>query len=280
MGIALLLGLVEGLTEFLPVSSTGHLVLLSRWLGHVTDADKTLDVVIQAGAVLAAAIYFRKRLAALARGLLRRDEASLRLLLRLGVAFVPVLPAGLLVGKLVKERLFGPVPVAGALVVGGILMIVVERWQTRRGRVQPAATPPAGPEAPTTERDELAGLTLTHAALIGLAQCLSLWPGASRAMVTIVAGRACGLSTRAAAEFSFLLAIPTLGAATSYDFAKHAHEIFAAPGGATSLVVGLVTAFAVAWLVIAAFLRYVGRLGLVPFALYRIVLGALVLLLA
>ncbi|MCC6525416.1 MAG: undecaprenyl-diphosphate phosphatase [Polyangiaceae bacterium] len=279
MGIALLLGLVEGLTEFLPVSSTGHLVLLSRWLGHVTEADKTLDVVIQAGAVLAAAIYFRQRIAALVRGLARRDEASLRLLVRLGVAFVPVVPAGLLVGKLVKERLFGPVPVAGALVVGGLVMIAVERWQTRRRRAHPEAAP-ARSEAAGAERDELAGLTLTHAALIGLAQCLSLWPGASRAMVTIVAGRACGLSTRAAAEFSFLLAIPTLGAATSYDFAKHAHDIFAAPGGTTSLVVGLVTAFAVAWLVIAAFLRYVGRLGLVPFALYRIVLGALVLLLA
>lgn len=262
---AVLLGVLEGLTEFLPVSSTGHLILLSAWLGHQNEAAKTLDVVIQLGAVLAVVVYFRARLAALVRGTLRRDRDSLQLVLALALAFLPAAVVGLLFHKTIKARLFGPGPVALALIVGGILMIGVEAFRSRR----PAAT-----------LDRIEDITPRRALVIGLAQCASLWPGASRSMSTIVGGQLSGLTTAVAAEFSFLLAIPTLGAATLLDLAKNGHALREAPGGVTALVVGLVVSFVVALLVIAVFLRYLKRYGLAPFGWYRIALGAIVFALA
>jgi undecaprenyl-diphosphatase len=262
---AIWLGVLEGLTEFLPVSSTGHLILLGQLLGSSGEAAKAIDVVIQLGAVLAAAVYFRQRLGDLVRGLVRREPASLRLAGALCVGFVPVAIVGLLGHRWIKERLFGPTPVAGALIVGGVVMIAVEAARRRSGRL--------GVEG-------LEHVTLSTGLLVGLAQCLSLWPGASRAMVTIVAGQLCGLRTKTAAELSFLLAIPTLGSATLFDLAKSYREIAAVPNGLLSLGIGLAVSFAVAWLVVAAFLRYIERLGLAPFGWYRIALGALVLVLA
>jgi undecaprenyl-diphosphatase len=267
---ALLLGILEGLTEFLPVSSTGHLILLAELLGKHDEAGKTLDIVIQLGAVLAVVVFYRARLGALVRGVLRREAAELRLALALLLGFLPAAVVGLALHRLIKERLFGPGPVAGALIAGGVLMIAVEVFRRRRG-------PAAG-----EERDPgLSGLehvTPRRALLIGLAQCASLWPGASRSMATIVGGQLTGLSTATAAEFSFLLAVPTLGAATLFDLAKNGRHLLEAPGGAMSLAVGLVVAFVVALLVIAAFLRYLRRFGMAPFGVYRIALGALVLL--
>jgi undecaprenyl-diphosphatase len=264
MGIldAILLGIIEGLTELLPVSSTGHLVLVSRWLGHEGEAHKALDVVIQLGAVIAVALYFRARLRELAVGLWTRRPDDQRLGAALAIAFVPTALAGLLLNRLVKEHLFAPLPVAAALIVGGVVMIVVERWR-------PVAN----------EREGLGAVTWSDAAWVGLAQCLALWPGASRSMTTIVGGQLSGLSTRTAAEFSFLLAIPTLGAATVYDFVKHHHLLLATWRDVLVLAIGLGVSFAVTWLVVAVFLRYVSRVGLSPFGLYRIVLGILVLLL-
>jgi undecaprenyl-diphosphatase len=264
---ALLLGALEGLTEFLPVSSTGHLILLGALLGQEDEAAKTLEIVIQLGAVIAVCVYYRERLARLARGVLARDRVSLRLLLALGIAFVPAAVVGLLLHRVIKERLFGPGPVGYALVVGGVIMVGVEAWR-RRTRHE---------EAPTDE--ELARITPGRALLIGLAQCFALWPGASRSMTTIVGGQLAGLGTAAAAEFSFLLAIPTLGAATLFDLLKNGRALLAAPEGALALSVGLSVSFAVALLVIAAFLRYLRRFGLAPFGVYRVALGALVLFL-
>jgi undecaprenyl-diphosphatase len=262
---AIWLGVIEGLTEFLPVSSTGHLILLGQLLGSSGEAAKAIDIVIQLGAILAAAVYFRVKLLDLARGLVRREPASLRLVAVLLAAFVPTAVVGLLAHHWIEAHLFGPIPVAEALIVGGVVMIAVEVARRRTGRL--------GVEG-------LEHATLRTGLIVGLAQCLALWPGASRSMVTIVAGQLCGLRTKTAAELSFLLAIPTLGAATVFDFAKSYREIGAVPNGMLTVAVGLGVSFVVAWLVIAAFLRYLSRFGLAPFGWYRIALGALVLVLA
>lgn len=259
---AILLGILEGLTEFLPVSSTGHLILLSDRLGNGSEAHKTLDIVIQLGAVLAVALYYRARLAWLARGIVSRDPKSLRLALALAIAFMPAAVIGLLFHAWIKERLFGSVPVAWGLIAGGIVMVGVELFRKRTG---------------AEGEDDLEAVTPRRALVIGLAQAFSLWPGASRSMTSIVGGQLAGLSTRAAAEFSFLLAIPTLGAATLYDFAKNGRALLAAPGGPLALALGLTAAFAVSLLVITAFLRYLRRIGLAPFGVYRVALGLVVL---
>lgn len=264
---AMLLGLLEGLTEFLPVSSTGHLILLGSWLGHDDEAAKTMEVVIQLGAVLAVVVYYRARLASLLRGCIAGDPASRRLALAIALAFAPAAVLGLLLHRLIKEHLFGAPPVGAALIVGGVVMIAIELL---RGRSK----------APAVAADEeLAQITPRRAFVIGLSQCFALWPGASRSMTSIVGGQLAGMGTPAAAEFSFLLAIPTLGAAALFDLARGWRALAASPGGPASLAVGLVVSFVVALLVIAAFLRYLKRFGLAPFGAYRIALGALVLLL-
>jgi undecaprenyl-diphosphatase len=263
LAIALVLGIVEGLTEYLPVSSTGHLVVVGHFLGLREDdpATSAFEIVIQLGAVLAVVAHYRALLSERAHGLLSGDPASRRLLSALAIAFVPTAASGLLLRKAIKAHLFGPYPVAIALSVGGIVMIVVERLRTRAG---------------TLGVEGLEQVTPARALAIGVGQCFSLWPGASRAMCTIVAGQLAGLSTATAAEFSFLLALPTLGAATLYEAYKSRHELAASVGGA-GMAVGLVTSFLVAWGVIAVFLRYLRRRGLEPFGWYRVVLGVVLL---
>jgi undecaprenyl-diphosphatase len=262
--VAALLGLVEGLTEFLPVSSTGHLILVSQWLGSVDEGAKSFDIVIQLGAILAVVVHYRKLFGDHLRGLLARDPASLRLVGALAIAFLPAALVGLVLGKTIKRLLFGPLPVAAALLVGGIVMIVVERARKARH---------------VDGESGIEHVTLRRALLIGAGQCFALWPGMSRSMSTIVAGQLSGLSTATAAEFSFLLSVPTLGAATLYEMFKARHEL-AHGAGAPQLVVGLVVSFVVAWLVIAAFLRYLSRRGLEPFGYYRIALAIVVLALS
>lgn len=259
---ATLLGILEGLTEFLPVSSTGHLILLGERLGQHDEAAKTLEIVIQLGAVIAVVVYFRAMLWKLVMGILRRDAASLRLFVAIVIGFLPSAVVGLLLHKAIKELLFSGGPVAVALIVGGVVMIAVEAFRARRG---------------DKGLDGLEHVTPKRALTIGLAQCFALWPGASRSMSTIVGGQLSGLSTATAAEFSFLLAIPTLGAATAFDLLKNGDALLASPEGVQALVVGLVVSFFVALLVIAAFLRYLRTYGLAPFGYYRIVLGAVVL---
>jgi undecaprenyl-diphosphatase len=260
---AFLLGALEGLTEFLPVSSTGHLILLGSRLGYEDEASKTLDVVIQLGAVLAVVVYYRARLGELVRGVLRRDPASLRLAAALAIAFVPAAVVGLLFQKAIEGLLFGPAPVAQALIAGGFVMIAIDLWRRRR---------------PEKGQEGFAAVTPRRALAIGIAQCFSLWPGTSRSMSTIIGGQLSGLSTATAADFSFFLAIPTLGAATLYKLWKGGRALLDAPGGASALAIGMVVSFVVALLVISAFLRYLKRFGLMPFGVYRIILGAVVLL--
>ncbi|MBK6520421.1 MAG: undecaprenyl-diphosphate phosphatase [Polyangiaceae bacterium] len=258
----MILGIVEGLTEFLPVSSTGHLILLSSVLGHEDEASKTLDVVIQLGAVLAVVVYYRALLGRVVSGVMKRDPEMMRLTVALGIAFFPAALVGFFFHKAIKAWGFAPVPVAIAAILGGVAMIALEWYAKRR--------PPA-------EDEGLKSVTPSRALTIGLAQCLALWPGMSRSMTTILGGQLCGLRTSTAAEFSFLLAIPVLGAATLFDLVKGGRALFEAPGGVVALGAGLVTAFIVSLAVIAVFLRYLKRFGLTPFGVYRIVLGIVVL---
>jgi len=262
--VAILLGIVEGITEYLPVSSTGHLILVSHFLGETSEGAKAFDIVIQLGAILAVVGHYRGLFAERLRGLWSGDAASRQLFVALLVAFLPAALTGFLLGKTIKRLLFGPLPVALALLLGGVVMIAVERWRKAR-RV--------------TGEHGVDRITLKRALLIGCGQCFALWPGMSRSMSTIVAGQLVGLSTATAAEFSFLLSVPTLGAATVYEIYKGRHELAQGVGSA-QLVVGLLVSFVVAWLVIAAFLRYLGRRGLEPFGYYRIALAALVLALS
>ena len=283
--IAALLGLVEGVTEYLPVSSTGHLILASHVLGQTGDAADSFDIVIQLGAILAVLVHYRRLLSARTAGLLRGDRASVQLLVALVLGFAPTAVVGLLLRKKIKALLFGPGPVATALVVGGLVMIAIEllRARTKADAVLTPASPRAGDReeaAPAVAASAgLVGLehvTPVRALLIGLGQCVSMWPGSSRSMCTIVAGQLTGLSTATAAEFSFLLGLPTLGAATIYEAYK-SREVLGQMG-ALNVVIGLVVSFLVAWAVIAAFLAYLKRRGLVPFGIYRVVLGVVVFL--
>jgi undecaprenyl-diphosphatase len=260
--VALILGVVEGLTEYLPVSSTGHLILVGHWLGQESEGAKSFEIVIQLGAILAVLIHYRKLLSQRVIGVARRDPASLRLGAALLLGFIPTAAAGLLFRKIIKAHLFGPKPVAAALIAGGVIMMAIELMRKGRG---------------TRGLDGLEHVTPLRGLLIGLSQCVSLWPGASRSMCTIIGGQLTGLSTATAAEFSFLLALPTLGAATLYEGYKARHELGGM--GALPLAIGLVTSFLVAWAVIALFLRYLRSRTLIPFGLYRVALGVLVLLL-
>jgi undecaprenyl-diphosphatase len=244
--IALVLGVVEGLTEFLPVSSTGHLILADRLLGGGEAGHASFDIVIQLGAVLAVLLHYRKLLVERAAGVVRRDPVATRLLVALIIAFLPVAVIGLLVRHAVKEHLFGLVPVAAALIVGGVVMIGVERWLK------------ANPKHAALEG--LEHVTAKRALAIGFAQCAALWPGTSRSMATIVAGQLTGLTT-----------------ATVFEGWKARHELLAGAGG-PALLVGLVTSFFVAWWALASFLSYVKRRGVEPFGYYRVVLGVAILL--
>ena len=290
--VAALLGVVEGVTEYLPVSSTGHLILAGHVFGHTGEAVDSFDIVIQLGAILAVLVHYRRLLLERAAGLARRERASVQLLVALALGFTPTAIAGLLLRKKIKALLFGPGPVAAALVVGGIVMIAVEIVRASRARAARAAAP-IGRGAqdlalfgqgesgvrdlrgrPPAGLHGLEHVTPMRAFLIGLGQCVSMWPGSSRSMCTIVAGQLTGLSTATAAEFSFLLGLPTLGAATVYEAYKSRDVL--GQIGAMNVVIGLAVSFVIAWAVIAAFIAYLKRRGLVPFGVYRILLGVLV----
>ncbi len=258
--IAALLGFVEGLTEYLPVSSTGHLILVSRWLGLRGEGVDAFDVVIQLGAILAVAWYYRRLLVERFVGAARGSEEGLALVRALVVGFVPTALAGVLLRSTIKRALFGPWPVAIALIGGGFVMMGVQ-WHIGRRRA-PGVT-------------GLGHVTSRRALIVGLGQCFSLWPGASRSMCTMVAGQLAGLSTATAAEYSFLLGLPTLGAATLYEAYKSRHALSAI--GSTNVAIGLVVSFLVAWVVIGTFLAYVKKHGLAPFGVYRIALGLVVI---
>jgi undecaprenyl-diphosphatase len=255
---AILLGIVEGLSEFLPVSSTGHLILAERVLGIDGDASpwRILLWVSQFAAILAVIVYFWRDLW---RRIFRPRSRDWRkhLLTKLVVAMIPTVALALPFKKYFDPLETKPVPVAAALIVGALVMEFIDR-RYRRDFPQ-----------------ELEDVTLRQAALIGALQCISMWPGVSRSGATIMAGMALGLTPRVATEFSFYLAIPTMLGAAAKTLLKYHSDLTGSV--AALLLVGSATAFIVALLVVMAFLSYVRRYRFTPFVIYRIVLGAAVL---
>lgn len=250
--IAVILGLVEGITEFIPVSSTGHLIVAGELLGFTGERASVFEVMIQLGAILAVVWFYRVRFTAVVRGIGTVPSAS-RLVLNLFVAFLPAAIAGLLWHDTIKSVLFRPSVVAGSLVVGGVVMLLIEQWK---------------PRSTIAEVDEL---PITTAFGIGLAQVLSLVPGTSRSAATILGAYALGCSRKAAAEFSFFLAVPVMMAATGYDLLKNRDLLSAAD--LPFFALGFVTAFVSALVVIRVFVAFVSRTSFVGFAWYRIAAG-------
>ncbi|HVO87292.1 MAG TPA: undecaprenyl-diphosphate phosphatase [Casimicrobiaceae bacterium] len=258
--IALVLGIVEGLTEFLPVSSTGHLIVAGSLLGYTGERAKVFEIVIQAGAILAVCWEFRVKIFAVLVGL-PRDRVAQRFALNLLVAFMPAAILGLLLGRYIKAVLFAPVPVALAFVIGALIILWVERMHRRSPR--------------RVRIDDIDDLRWPDALKIGLAQALALIPGTSRSGATIIGAMVFGLSRRAATEFSFFLAIPTLFAACGYEFVKN--RALLSSSDLSAFGIGFVASFVSAFLCVRWLIRYVSRNDFVPFAWYRIVFGALIL---
>ncbi len=245
----IILGIVEGITEFLPVSSTGHLILTSHLLGIPQDTFiKTFEVAIQSGAILAVAIIYMERL-------LKDLETWKRII----TAFIPTAILGFLLYKLIKS-LFSPMIVSAMLILWGIVFIVVERFFYDESRVK------------VRDVDEV---SYTQAFVIGLFQSLAMIPGTSRSGSTIIGGMLLGLSRKTATEFTFLLAVPTMFAATGYDLLKNMHAF--ASQNWIHLAVGFVVSFVFAYLSVRWLLNYVSRNSFVPFGIYRIILGLIFL---
>jgi len=263
--IALILGIVEGLTEFIPVSSTGHLILVGHLLDFKGRMSETFDVVIQLGAILAVVILYRHRFI----GLLPKKDwmnwsernvgfSGFQGCLLLGLTTLPALILGKFAYKYIKGYLFNPTSVAIAMAVGGIGILIAERWHSR------------------TKADTLDKISWTQALYIGLFQCLSMWPGISRAGATIIGGLLNGLDRKTAAEYSFLAAVPVMIAATGYDLYKtwsHFQE-----GDFIFLGIGFLVSFVVAYFTVSAFIRLLQRWTLNPFAWYRLALSPIILL--
>lgn len=268
---AALMGVVEGLTEFLPISSTGHLILAGSLLDFTGEAAKVFEIAIQTGAMFAVVWQYRERVSSTFAGI-THDPIAQRLVRNLVVAFIPAAVFGLLLGKAVKAKLFHPVPVAMAFIVGGILILVIERWHHRRyGARDDAGTRQARVESV----DEMSAL---DALKVGLMQCLALVPGTSRSGSTIIGAMVFGFSRRCATEFSFYLGIPTLMAAGAYSVWKERAALHAAD--LPMFVVGTVVSFFAALLCIRWLIRYISTHDFTLFAWYRIVFGGIVLLTA
>jgi undecaprenyl-diphosphatase len=245
---AFVLGIVEGLTEFLPISSTGHLILAGELLGANDERWGVFNIVIQTGAMLAVVWEYRARF----------FKIDLQLYRNLIVAFIPAAVLGLLFSKYIKSYLFHAVPVALAFIIGGIVILLVESKENRNVRVETTAA-----------------MTWLDALKVGIAQCFALIPGTSRSGATIIGGMLFGLSRKAATEFSFFLAVPTLVAAGLYDLWKHRDTLSAAD--APIFGVGMIVSFVCAFVVIRWLIRYVATHDFKPFAWYRIAFGVAVL---
>jgi len=265
---AIILGLVEGLTEYLPVSSTGHLLVVQELLGLTTgsasakEAADAYAICIQAGAIVAVLGLYFGRVKQMFSGLVGRNEAGRRLLINITAGFLPAAVIGLALNDLIKAYLFGPWPVVVAWFVGGVAILVVSR--RRRGE--------AGASAEGFDLDNLAW---QMALIIGFAQCFAMWPGVSRSLVTIVGGVLIGLRLSAAIEFSFLLGVVTLGAATCYDGLKHG-RVMLEHYGPTEMVLGFLFAFISAVIAVKWMVDYLKQHGMAVFGYYRIAVAVLV----
>jgi len=265
---AIVLGIVEGLTEYLPVSSTGHLLLTQRLLGiGSSDTADAFAICIQVGAILAVLGLYFQRVKQMALGWVGQDPEGFKLGLNILVAFLPAAIIGLLFEKPIKKYLFGGDawgmwPIVAAWIVGGIAILAVSAWQNRQAKT-------------TTAKLLLTELTWRGALIIGLIQCIAMWPGVSRSLVTIVGGLVVGMGLSAAVEFAFLLGLLTLTAATVYDGLKHGSEMLA-EYGPTQIFLGLFAAWISAFIAVKWMVSYLKRNGLEIFGYYRIAIGLLV----
>ncbi|OHD01328.1 MAG: undecaprenyl-diphosphatase [Sphingopyxis sp. RIFCSPHIGHO2_01_FULL_65_24] len=251
---AIILGIVEGLTEFLPVSSTGHLILATELLGYDASRWAIFNIAIQPGAILAIVVLYRKLFWEMFTGFFRRDPVAIAFVRNLALAFVPAVALGLALGDYIEVLLENAVVVAWALIIGGFAILLVERY------------------ARPKESGGVANLSVRQSVLIGLVQCIAMIPGVSRSGATILGAMSLGVDRKTAAEFSFFLALPTLTGATTLQLFKHRDAITTNDLGLIG--VGAFVSFIVAWVVIKAFLAVVTRYGFTPFAWYRIIVGA------
>lgn len=270
-GQAAVLGIVEGLTEYLPVSSTGHLLLAERIMGigegstlsprdqeRSKEAADAYTICIQAGAIIAVLGLYFSRVVQMVKGLFGRDPVGLRLLIGVAAGFLPAAVFGLLFNKTIKSYLFGPWPTVAAWLVGGLAILFVSYRNRNSHTVRSGGT--------------LEALTWKMAVIIGFAQCIAMWPGVSRSLVTIVGGILVGLSLPAAVEFSFLLGVVTLSAATVYDALKHGQAMLQT-FDPQALGVGLLFAFIAAVISVKWMVAYLNRHGLAIFGYYRVILA-------
>lgn len=276
---ALILGIVEGLTEFLPVSSTGHLILAGQLLDFNDEKGKIFEIVIQFGAILAVCWEFRRRIADAVGGL-ASDPRQQRFAVNVIVATVPAIVLALVFGKWIKAHLFNPISVATAFIIGGVVILLAEWRESRRGQVSHpqgnALLEAAKAGAPRIESVD--DLNWRDAIKVGLAQCFALMPGTSRSGATIIGGMLFGLSRQVATEFSFFLAIPVIFGATVYELYK-ARALLSADDLGT-FAMGFVFAFLSAFLCVRWLLRFVATHDFKPFAWYRIAFGVIVLVTA
>ena len=249
----ILLGIVEGVTEFIPVSSTGHLILAGALLGYDPEQWAVFNVVIQLGAILAVVVLYWRTFLAVLVGLVRREPESWRFLRNILVAFLPSAVLGLALHKQIEAMLGSPLIVSIALIVGGVAILAVERL------------------APPGHERGVADISLSKAVGIGFIQCLSMIPGVSRSGATILGGLALGVERRTAAEFSFFLAVPTMLGASTLELVKNRQHLGAA--NFVDIAIGFVVSFVVALIVIRWFIGIVSRRGFAPFAWYRLVVG-------
>lgn len=254
---AAIMGVVEGLTEFLPISSTGHLILAGALLGFDDEKAKVFDIAIQTGAIFAVILVYWQKIRDTVRALPTERQAQ-RFALNVLIAFVPAVVLGLLLGKAIKANLFTPAVVASAFIVGGLIILWVERRPQSEARIH-----------------DVDAMTPWDALKVGLVQCLAMIPGTSRSGATIIGGMMLGLSRRAATDFSFYLAIPTLIGAGAYSLYKD--RALLSLQDLPMFAVGLAFSFASAWLCVRWLLRYISTHSFVPFAWYRIAFGVIVL---
>ena len=258
---AFFLGIVEGITEFLPISSTGHLIIVGKWIEFTSTEGKAFEVVIQLGSILAVMWIFRQRLYRLVAGTLSRNPIEVAFTRNLIIAFLPSAIIGFLFYKFIKSW-FEPSTVAVTLVLGGLIMLWVER------------TRPQGELSTTASANTLETITWQQALIVGFAQCLAMVPGTSRSGSTIIGGMLAGIERKTATEFSFFLAMPTMLAAASYDLYKNA-SLFS-NADVQVIAVGFITAFLSALFVVRAVLAFISKHTYRAFGWYRIVLGIIV----
>ncbi|HCE43947.1 MAG TPA: undecaprenyl-diphosphatase [Lentisphaeria bacterium] len=254
---SIIMGIVEGITEFLPISSTGHLIIVEQFLKFDKQFADMFEIVIQLGAVLSVVVYFHRRLNPFVHEPEKRKE-TLELWKKTIAGVVPALIIGGILGKKISEHLFNPLVVSIALIVGGVILIAIESFRKKERIFS------------VTE------ITYGFAIAVGFIQCLAMVPGTSRSAATIIGAMLLGATRGTAAEFSFFLAIPTMVAASAYSLMKHASHMSLIEGEA--LAVGFVVSFLVAWAVIAVFMNYIRKNDFKPFGYYRIILGILVLI--